>query len=83
MTVALLRGLIEFFISKNLPVLVDPKGNDFSKYSGVTLLTPNKSEASIATGIDINSKESLLRALRKLQQITNSEYSLITLGEIH
>ena len=30
--------------AKGVPVLVDPKGSDFSKYKGATLLTPNRSE---------------------------------------
>lgn len=29
-----------------IPVLVDPKGSDYSKYHGATVLTPNKKEAS-------------------------------------
>lgn len=32
------------------PVVVDPKGTDFSKYQGATLLTPNLSEFSAVTG---------------------------------
>lgn len=30
--------------AKGVPVLVDPKGSDFAKYQGATLLTPNRSE---------------------------------------
>ena len=36
--------MIELARSHDLPVLVDPKGEDFSKYRGATLLTPNRSE---------------------------------------
>lgn len=32
------------------PVLVDPKGSDFSKYSGATLITPNLSELEVVVG---------------------------------
>ena len=37
----------------NTKVLVDPKGDDYSKYIGSYLLTPNKKEAQEATNIDI------------------------------
>ncbi len=36
------KAVIEKAKALNIPVLVDPKGSDFSKYSGATLLTPNK-----------------------------------------
>ncbi len=36
-----------------VPVLVDPKGDDFSRYSGATLLTPNEREfARVVGGFD-------------------------------
>ncbi|WP_083704984.1 bifunctional D-glycero-beta-D-manno-heptose-7-phosphate kinase/D-glycero-beta-D-manno-heptose 1-phosphate adenylyltransferase HldE [Motiliproteus sp. MSK22-1] len=31
-------------------ILVDPKGNDFSRYSGATLITPNESEFAAVVG---------------------------------
>ena len=40
-------------------VLVDPKGDDFSKYAGATIVTPNRNEfllaqAGLNTGYQIN-----------------------------
>jgi len=34
-----------------IPVVVDPKGNDFSRYRGATLLTPNMSEFEAVVGV--------------------------------
>lgn len=34
----------------NIPVLIDPKGTDFEKYRGATLLTPNMSEFEAVVG---------------------------------
>jgi D-beta-D-heptose 7-phosphate kinase/D-beta-D-heptose 1-phosphate adenosyltransferase len=65
----------------NKRVLVDPKGADFSKYRGAFLLTPNRHEASIATGIDIVDEGSLLRALSKMKADCALNASLITLSE--
>lgn len=67
--------------SKDKFVLVDPKGKDYSKYSGATLLTPNRKEAAIATGIDIKDDFSLKDAIVKLKNDLNLKYSLITLSE--
>jgi D-beta-D-heptose 7-phosphate kinase / D-beta-D-heptose 1-phosphate adenosyltransferase len=62
-------------------VLVDPKGKDYRKYRGAYLLTPNKKEASEATGIVINDDESLKKALLSLKAMCSLECSMITLSE--
>ncbi|NGX60527.1 MAG: Bifunctional protein HldE [Chlamydiae bacterium] len=45
---ALLGVVIEMAKARHVPVIVDPKGNDFTKYRGATILTPNLSEAYAA-----------------------------------
>ncbi len=35
---------------ENKPVLIDPKGNDYSRYRGATLITPNLAEFESVTG---------------------------------
>lgn len=45
-----------------IPVVVDPKGGDFRKYRGASVLTPNRKEAQSASGIAIVDFESLRRA---------------------
>lgn len=42
---SLLMGVIEMAKAKNIPVIVDPKGDDFTKYQGATVLKPNLQEA--------------------------------------
>ncbi len=64
----------------NLPILVDPKGEDYSKYKNATLLTPNKKEACEATKIKIQDEASLNQAIKKLKNELNLKYSLITLS---
>jgi rfaE bifunctional protein kinase chain/domain len=44
------------------PVLVDPKGDDYRRYSGATLLTPNRSEFSQVAGVWKNEAELNLKA---------------------
>ncbi len=65
----------------NLKVIVDPKGEDYSKYKGAYLLTPNKNEAQMATGIEIVDDLSLLEALKKLKDSANLDIPMITLSE--
>lgn len=77
----LTKNLLRIANSKNKKVLVDPKGNDYSKYSGAYLLTPNKKEAELATNIKIEDEKSLQSALEKLKSVATLEISLITLSE--
>jgi D-beta-D-heptose 7-phosphate kinase / D-beta-D-heptose 1-phosphate adenosyltransferase len=62
-------------------VLVDPKGNDYSKYRGATLITPNKKEASLAAGIEIVDAQSLKIAGEFLRNDLLLDASVITLSE--
>jgi D-beta-D-heptose 7-phosphate kinase/D-beta-D-heptose 1-phosphate adenosyltransferase len=81
LTNRLINNIITLAKDNNIKVLVDPKGSDFSKYSGAYLLTPNKKEASLATGIEIDSEESLVKAIKKLKDDVSLDYSVITLSE--
>lgn len=45
-----IQTLIQLAKAKGLPIVVDPKGTDFSKYQGATLLTPNMSEFEAVCG---------------------------------
>jgi len=67
--------------SYDVKVLVDPKGNDYSKYIGSYLLTPNKKEAESATNIDIQDDASLKVALKRLHNTACLQVPMITLSE--
>lgn len=64
-----------------LKVLVDPKGKDFTKYTGAFLITPNRYEAAEATGINIKDKDTLKKAASSLKNQFDLDYSIITLSE--
>ncbi|MDQ7044198.1 MAG: D-glycero-beta-D-manno-heptose-7-phosphate kinase [Sulfurimonas sp.] len=81
LTQKLCQDVIELAKVNEVRVLVDPKGSDFSKYKGAYLLTPNKKEAILATGIEINDAKSLEDALLKLKTDCDLGISLITLSE--
>jgi D-beta-D-heptose 7-phosphate kinase/D-beta-D-heptose 1-phosphate adenosyltransferase len=82
LTFDLTQSLIEIANQKNIKILADPKGFDYSKYSGAYLLTPNKKEAGEATQIKINDNKSLKKAIVKIKKNCNLEISLITLSEM-
>jgi D-beta-D-heptose 7-phosphate kinase/D-beta-D-heptose 1-phosphate adenosyltransferase len=81
LTDKLTQNLIEYANFKDKKVLVDPKGEDYSKYNGAYLLTPNKSEAQLASKIQIDDDESLKQALNTLQKVASLQVPLITLSE--
>ncbi len=81
LTTELTKKLIDLANKNNKKVLVDPKGLDYSKYSGAYLLTPNKKEAQEASGIVIKDGTSLVKALQKLKSVAKLGISLITLSE--
>jgi len=77
----LTQSLITLANNHGKKVLVDPKGLDYSKYQGAYLLTPNKKEASEATGINIKDDASLTQAITQLKTECDLDVSLITLSE--
>jgi len=81
LTLSLTQSLITIATEHNKKVLIDPKGLDYSKYKGAYLLTPNKKEASEATGINIDNDESLTKAITQLKSECDLNISLITLSE--
>ena len=81
LTPTLTQSLITLCNAVNKKILVDPKGADFTKYKGATLLTPNKKEAIEASGIDIIDKASLLQSIKQIKERCELDISLITLSE--
>ncbi len=81
LTQEILRALIRCAKVNRIPVLVDPKGMDYGKYRGATHITPNVREASVASGIEIRDKDSLVRAGRALLDQTEAEAIIITRGK--
>jgi D-beta-D-heptose 7-phosphate kinase/D-beta-D-heptose 1-phosphate adenosyltransferase len=64
----------------NIPVLVDPKGRDYSKYRGATALTPNRRETSEACG-GVADIDALLDAADALRQELALEFFAVTRSE--
>jgi len=61
-------------------LIIDPK-SDFDKYKNAYMIKPNKKELSLATGIEINSKDELIEAGWLLKDRLDLDYLLVTLSE--
>lgn len=79
LTRSLLSSIIEQAKSRNIPVITDPKGNDFTKYSGTTVIKPNLSEAYAAANMLPDA--SLDAAAHRLLQLVNAQTLMITRSE--
>ncbi len=62
------------------PVLVDPKGDDYSRYRGATLLTPNRSEFREVAG-RWKSEDDLTERAQKLREELDLDALLVTRSE--
>ncbi|MFG1489016.1 PfkB family carbohydrate kinase, partial [Oceanospirillum sp. HFRX-1_2] len=61
--------LIAKLQTANIPVLVDPKGTDFGRYKGATLLTPNMSEFEAVVGACQSEDQVVERAMKLLDEL--------------
>jgi D-beta-D-heptose 7-phosphate kinase/D-beta-D-heptose 1-phosphate adenosyltransferase len=80
LTPTLLQELIAQGRKYGHPVVVDPKGADYSGYTGATVITPNRKEAELAAGCSLARREDLVRAGATLRESLALDYLLITLG---
>ncbi|MGH9616964.1 MAG: D-glycero-beta-D-manno-heptose-7-phosphate kinase [Acidobacteriaceae bacterium] len=67
--------------NRGIPVLVDPKGNDFSKYRHATTICPNLQELTTCTGVSAHEPEKLLAAGRSLISPLALDYLTVTMSE--
>ncbi|KJY71687.1 bifunctional D-glycero-beta-D-manno-heptose-7-phosphate kinase/D-glycero-beta-D-manno-heptose 1-phosphate adenylyltransferase HldE [Vibrio nigripulchritudo] len=81
---------VQQFIQKaraeNVPVFIDPKGADFERYRGATLLTPNMAEFELVAGKVKNEEELVEKGLALIEEfdfeallVTRSEHGMTLL----
>lgn len=74
------QRLIRMARAQGKPVLIDPKGRDFSRYRGATLLTPNRAE--LEEVVDQCPDDAvLIERAERLRAELGLEALLVTLGE--
>ena len=72
--------VIEVAVAHGKPVVVDPKGRDYAKYRGATVITPNADEAGQAANVPIEGESDLLEAASRLSAACDGAALLVTRG---
>lgn len=77
-----LSEVIEIVRGKGIHVIVDPHPTvDYKRYHGCSLLTPNRNEAEIASGVKITSEDTMNHAADEILRITHADGVVITLDK--
>jgi D-beta-D-heptose 7-phosphate kinase / D-beta-D-heptose 1-phosphate adenosyltransferase len=77
----LCQAVIRLARERHIPVLVDPKGQDFAKYAGATTICPNLHELGLVTGIAPRNLAELLAAGQQLAPRLGIDYLTVTMSE--
>lgn len=77
----ILAAVISKARAQNIPVLVDPKGQDFSRYQGASVITPNMKELQFAVDRDLETDEDIVSATRTLLSETGIDAAVVTRSE--
>ena len=76
-------GLLAFVLRKaregGMPVVVDPKGDDYTRYLGATCITPNRTETQKATGVRVVDLDAAEEAAQTIVTQSDLDFALITL----
>ena len=75
-----IETLIELAVKKHIPVLVDPKGGNFSRYRGATMVTPNLKEFEQVAGTVADDQDMEARANNLMEQ-HDLDKLLVTLSD--
>ena len=78
---AVVRGAIDAARKAGKPVIVDPKAQDFARYRGATILTPNRLELQLACGTDCNTDEQVTDGARRALEHSRCSVMVVTRGK--
>ena len=81
LTPRVVRAVIDAANERGKPVVVDPKGRDYSIYRGATLITPNRQELADATRSPARTDEEIAAAAAKLCEAVGAKAVLVTRSE--
>ena len=81
LTPRVIRAVIDAANDAGKPVIVDPKGRDYSIYRGATLITPNRQELADATHTAARSDDEIATAAAALGAALSTQAVLVTRSE--
>jgi len=77
----LVSGIIAAAARCGKPVVVDPKGSNFERYRGATVIKPNRSELAVLTGLPARHHDETMHAARQLLDRAGSAAIVVTEGK--
>ncbi len=77
---AIIADLIAFARANGVAVLCDPKGSDYTKYAGSSIITPNRKEAGEACGRQLADNDAVAACAQALRKTLKLDACLVTLG---
>ncbi len=80
-TAELVRGLIASAVRHGKPIVVDPKGSDYERYRGATVIKPNRKELAVLTGLAVRQHAETVYAGRQLLRLTGASAIVVTEGK--
>ena len=81
LTPRVIRAVIDAANAQGKPVVVDPKGRDYSIYRGATLITPNRQELADATHSAAVTDDGVAAAANTLRLELDADAVLVTRSE--
>jgi len=81
LTPRVIRAVIDAANKVGKPVVVDPKGHDYSIYRGATMITPNQQELADATHSPAHTNDQVAAAAAELGRMLGTKAVLVTRSE--
>jgi len=75
------RAVIEAASALDKPIVIDPKGRDYSVYRGATIITPNRQELADATHTSATNDDEIVVAATALAEAIDVKAVLVTRSE--
>lgn len=77
----LCHTIIEMARMHSIPVLVNPKGNDYSRYMGATMISVNRLDLALTSGRNSEELDGLFEAASQIRQSLQLDFLTLTLGD--
>src|SRR5262249_45120510 len=81
LTPRLIRTVIDAAARSGKPVVVDPKGTDFSVYRGATVITPNRKELAESTRMSVATEPEIIAAAAAIRTGVGARAVRVPVGE--
>jgi D-beta-D-heptose 7-phosphate kinase/D-beta-D-heptose 1-phosphate adenosyltransferase len=81
LTPRVIRAVIEAANASGIPIIIDPKGVDYSIYRGATVVKPNRKELSEATRRRADSDAEVIAAALELNGVLGTDAVVVSLSD--